>query len=946
MTQHPEVSPAPDSDPTRPGAPAAGARLPDATPAAPVNPGADLLSAPGAFRAAFLAGLQGIADPRELRASAVQRLAEARRAATVAIEKRLAASPRAARATVRAYADLTDAVVLAVFDVATALLHPVQSATKAGSIALLAVGGYGRAEMAPHSDVDLLFLTPWKVTPWAESVIESMLYMLWDLKLKVGHSCRTAKDCLRLGREDYTIRTALLEHRFIGGSRALADELRVQLRAELFRGTEAEFIEAKLAERAERHHRQGGMRYVLEPNVKEGKGGLRDLQTLYWIAKYIHQVETAADLVDRGVYSRDEYTNFAQAEDFLWAVRCQLHLITGRATDQLTFDLQVEVARRMAYEDGAGRRAVEHFMQDYFRHATRVGELTRVFLTALEAQHKKRAPMLERFFRRRRKLKPGYRETGNRLNVADAAAFLARPINFLELFEEALRTGLLIHPDAMRLVASNLDRIDDNLREDREAARIFLDLLLKHGNPERALRRMNELGMLAAYIPEFEPIVAMMQFNVYHHYTVDEHTIQCISTLAQIERGELVEELPLTSQILKDGVNRRVLFVALLLHDIGKGRADDHSILGAQIARRVAPRLGLNAEESETVEWLVRAHLLMSDMAQKRDISDPRTVRDFAKLVKTRKRLDLLTVLTVCDIRGVGPGTWNNWKAMLFRRLHAETAAALETGLEAVNREQRENEAKRALREALPSWDARDLRNELARHYAPYWQGLSTASHVIFANLLKGLADDEIRIDLHPDPDHDATRVAFVMADHPGIFARMAGALALAGANVIDARTYTSKDGYATDVFWVQDADGHPYEAARLPRLRQLIVRIMRGEVVAREALKTRDKVKKRESEFRFPTHITFDNEGSEIYTIIEVDTRDRPGLLYDLTRTLAAANIYIASAVIATFGAQVVDSFYVKDMFGLKLHSRPKQEALEKKLRAAIAEGAERAQA
>ena len=939
MTQPPEASAPPVSDPAT--LPAPGPARPDVSEA-----GADLLAAPAAFRAALLADLRPLSDPRDVRALAVKRLAAARRNAAAAIDDGFAAKPRAARAVVRAYSDLTDALVLAIFAVAAEVLHPVQSASQAERIAILAVGGYGRAEMAPHSDVDLLLLTPWKVTPWAESVIESMLYMLWDLRLKVGHSCRTVGDCLRLGREDYTIRTALLEHRFIGGNRALADELHTTLRTDLFRGTEAEFIEAKLAERAERHRRQGGMRYVLEPNVKEGKGGLRDLQALYWIAKYIHQVKSAADLVDRGVYTREEYETFAQAEDYLWAVRCHMHLITGRATDQLTFDLQVEVARRMGYEDAGGRRAVEHFMQDYFLHATKVGELTRVFLTALEAQHKKRAPMLERIFRRRKKLKPGYRETGNRLGVADPDAFLARPMAFLELFEEALRTGLLIHPDAMRLVAANLDRIDDTLRQDPEAARIFLDLLLKHGNPERALRRMNELGVLAAYIPEFEPIVAMMQFNVYHHYTVDEHTIQCISTLAQIERGELVEDLPLTTQIMKDGVNRRVLYVALLLHDIGKGRPEDHSILGAQIARKVAPRLGLTADESDTVEWLVRSHLLMSDMAQKRDLSDPRTVRDFAKLVKTRKRLDLLTALTVCDIRGVGPGTWNNWKAMLIRRLHGETASALETGLEAVNRDQREDQAKKALREALADWDAKDVRQELGRHYAPYWQGLSTESHVIFANLLKGIGQDEVRIDLHPDPDHDATRVSFALDDHPGIFARMAGALALSGANVVDARTYTSKDGYATDVFWVQDADGHPYEAARLPRLRDTLLRTLKGELVAREALKSRDKVKKREREFRFPTHITFDNEGSEIYTIIEVDTRDRPGLLYDLTRTLAAANIYIASAVIATFGAQVVDSFYVKDMFGLKLHSKSRQEALEKKLRAAIVEGAERARA
>ena len=846
----------------------------------------------------------------------------------------------------RAYAALMDATVEVVFRMATGLFHPLASPTEGERIAVLAVGGYGRAEMAPHSDVDLLFLTPWKTTAWAESVIESMLYILWDLKLKVGHASRTVKDCLRLGREDYTIRTALLERRFICGEEALAEELRKKLRNELFRNTAPEFIEAKLQERGDRHKRQGGQRYMLEPNVKEAKGGLRDLQTLYWIGKYIHGVRSPAELVDVGLLRADEFCAFEAAENFLWAVRCHLHLITGRAADQLTFDLQVEVASRMGYRDSGGRRAVEHFMQDYFRHATHVGELTRVFLTVLEQRHVKREAALAGLFRRRKKLRGGFRIDKGRITIGNEREFLSDKLNLLRIFEEALRTGYLIHPDAMRVVTANLDMIDDDMREDREATRIFLDLLLKHGNPERALRRMNELGVLSAFIPEFEPIVAMMQFNVYHHYTVDEHTIQTISTLAQIERKELIEELPLSSSILEEGVNRRVLYVALLLHDIGKGRPEDHSILGAQIARRVAPRLGLNAEECETVEWLVRYHLFMSDMAQKRDISDPRTVRDFAKVVKTKKRLDLLTVLTVCDIRGVGPNTWNNWKAMLLRRLHAETSDALVAGLESVNREKREDEQKRALREALKNWDAKDLRKETGRHYGPYWQGLSTETQAVFAELLRGIADDEIRIDIKPDLDRDATRACFALADHPGIFSRLAGALALVGANVVDARTYTSKDGYATAVFWVQDAEGHPYEHDHLPRLRTTIERTLKGEVVAREALKTRDKIKKRERQFQFPTHITFDNDGSEIYTIIEVDTRDRPALLYDLTRTLAANNIYIASAVIATFGAQVVDSFYVKDMFGLKLHTKAKRDSLERKLRQAITEGAERARA
>ncbi|WP_375261204.1 [protein-PII] uridylyltransferase [Palleronia sp.] len=909
-----------------------------------IVPAEELFDAP-TVRAAIEAAIDPD-DSSTVRRAAVAELRRVQDAARARIAEAFAAKPLASRETLSAYSWLTDRLVETIFDLIITHLHPKPNPTKGERLAVLAVGGYGRAEMAPFSDVDLLFLSPWKLTAWAESVIESMLYILWDLRMKVGHASRTVTDCIRLGREDVTIRTALLEHRFLCGERPIADELEARLWSELFEGTEAEFITQKLAERTERHQKQGGQRYVVEPNVKEGKGGLRDLQTLFWIAKYVNHVTDVADLVQKGTYTAHEFESFVRAESFLLAVRCHLHLIAGRAQDQLTFDMQVEVAQRMGYQDGKGRRAVEHFMQAYFRHATRVGELTRILLTALEADHKKQEPALIGLFRRRKRLRPGYALKQNRLTYADADAFLSDKLNLLRIFDEALRTGYLLHPDAMRLIAANLRLIDDEMRRNPEAVRIFFDMLLKHPNPDRALRRMNELGVLAAFIPEFEPIVAMMQFNMYHHYTVDEHTIQCIRHLSEIEAGEHRDDLPLSSGIVDGGISRKLLYTALLLHDIGKGRDEDHAVVGARIARKVCPRLGLSRADTETVEWLVRYHLLMSDMAQKRDLSDPRTVRDFAKAVRTKKRLDLLTLLTVCDIRGVGPGTWNNWKAQLLRTLHRETAFALENGLEALNRENRGNEAKRALREALSDWPAKDLRAETARHYPPYWQGLGIASHTAFAHLLRNIEDNQIRIDITDDVDRDATRICFAMVDHPGIFSRLAGALALVGANVVDARTYTSKDGYATAVFWVQDGDGHPYDPYRHDRLKGMIDKTLRGEVIARDAMESRDKLKKRERGFRVPTSIAFDNEGSEIYTIIEVDTRDRPGLLHDLTRVLANSNISIASAVIATYGAQVVDTFYVKDMFGLKIYTDAKQKALERKLREAIDAGAKRARA
>ncbi len=903
----------------------------------------DLIFDRAAFDADLRAALAGVLAPGDIRSTAVGLLKARQKAGRTRIAEAFTAAPFAARPMTRSYTYLTDQLVTAALCVAQEVLHPKPNPTASEHLSVIAVGGYGRGEMAPFSDVDLLFLTPYKITAWAESVIESMLYILWDLKLKVGHASRTTKECLRLAGEDFTIRTALLEQRHLAGDAELAATLVNRLRSDLFSGSERAFVEAKLTERETRHRKQG-QRYVVEPNVKEGKGGLRDLQSLYWIAKYVHDVDDAADLIPIGVFTEEEFRGFAAAEDFLWAVRGHLHLLNRRASEQLTFDMQAQVAETMGYEDTKGRRAVEVFMQDYFLHATEVGDLTRIFLTKLEADHVKAEPILERIFRRRPRVKEGYQVVNNRIAVAGDAAFLSDKLNLLRLFEEALRTGMLIHPDAMRLIKSNLHLIDEEVRTAPEAQRIFFDLLLKHGNPERALRRMNELGVLSAFIPEFEPIIAMMQFNMYHSYTVDEHIIQCIKTLAQIEKGELEEDLPVVSSILKHGVDRKVLYTALLIHDIGKGRSEDHSILGAQMARKIAPRLGLSKADTDTVEWLVRYHLLMSDMAQKRDIADPRTVRDFAKAVKEVKRLDLLCVLTVCDIRGVGPNTWNNWKAVLIRALYRQTRRALETGLEDLNRENRGAEAKRALRAALGDWPRKDLQKETARHYAPYWQALHVTAHVTFARMLRDVKDDEILIDLHPDEDRDATRACFVMADHPGIFARLAGALALVGANVVDARSYTTKDGMVTDAYWIQDAEGNPYDAARLPRLRQMIEKTLRGEVVAREAFKDRDKVKKRERAFKVPTHITFDNEGSEIYTIIEVDTRDRPGLLYDLARTLAASNVYIANAVIATYGEQVVDTFYVKDMFGLKYYAASKQRSLEKKLRQAIDDGVERA--
>ncbi len=880
-------------------------------------------------------------------------LIEANRAGRDIIKEAYQARPFETSRAIKSYTWLIDQIIKAAYSAAaTAVGLPDDERTR-GCLSILAVGGYGRAEMAPFSDVDLLFLVKKRSPKVINSVVEFMLYVLWDTGLKVGQATRTIEECLTLGKADQTIGTTMLECRHICGDRGMSGRLEKRLWRDLFGRTASEFVEDKLLERADRHRRQGGQRYMLEPNVKEGKGGLRDLQSLYWITKYISRAKHPAEMVARGFFTQIEYNRFEEAEQFLWTVRCHLHLLTNRASDKLTYDAQVEIARILDFRDGDGLRGVERFMQAYFRHATHVGELTRIFLTKLEAQHVKKPP--SRF---RLRFNPfgsdapsapaGYKIAQGRLAVVDEDRFLQDPLNILRVFEEGLKSEILIHPDAMRLVAANLHLIDDDVRNHPEASRIFVDLLIKYGNPERALRRMNELGVLGAFIPEFQHIVAMTEFSLYHKFTVDEHTIQCISNLNQIEHGDLVESLPVATGILRAGVNRRVLYVALLLHDIGKGRSEHHSIAGARIAETVAPRLGLDEKESETVVWLVRNHLLMSDVVQKRDISDPKTVHDFARHVQSTARLNLLTVLTVCDIRGVGPGTWTSWKAQQIRDLHAITQLALREGSETISAHGRVEAAKAALAERFADWPEELRQTELSRHFDQYWIGLDAESHFIVAELLRRIAEPSdnqaFNIDLGEDTIRDATRVCVVTVDHPGVFASITGALALAGANVIDARTYTSSDGYATSVFWILDIAGKHFGEDDLPRLHARVAKALINQTPARGGLRTRDKIKKTEREFKVPTAIAFDNDGSAICTIIEVDTRDRPGLLYDLTRTLSQSNIRISSAVIATYGAQAVDVFYVKDMFGLKITSTAKQEAIKRRLREAIDRGAERA--
>ncbi|MEQ1889504.1 MAG: [protein-PII] uridylyltransferase [Alphaproteobacteria bacterium] len=848
------------------------------------------------------------------------------------------------RQALQALSACQDNIISALFDYATRWISRATNPTSAERLSIAAVGGYGRGGLAPQSDIDLLFLLPYKQTPWGESVVEFMLYVLWDLGLKVGHATRSVDECIRLSRGDTTIRTALLESRYICGDMALFGDLKKRYTADVAADTSSSFVDAKLAERDQRHIRQGETRYLVEPNVKDGKGGLRDLHTLYWIGKYIYGVEDARELIARGILTQAEYDSFQHAEDFLSLVRCHLHLLTGRPVERLSFDVQQSIADRLGYKDHDGLSAVEWFMKDYFRTAKEVGDLTRIFCALLEDIHRKPVGLrrfLPRFGRVRHKGFEAFKAEGGRLNVAHDAVFADDPANLLRLFHTAQHNDLDIHPNALRLVTRSLDLIDDGLRTDKTANRLFLEMLCSRKDPETTLRRLNEAGVFGLFVPDFGRVVAMMQFNMYHHYTVDEHLIRAIGFLSEIEAGTLKDDHPLASEIMRRIKKREVVYLGVLLHDIAKGRPDDHSHAGAEVARHLCPRLGLSDADTEQVAWLVENHLLMSDVAQKRDITDPRTIAKFVEEIKSRERLRLMLVLTVVDIRAVGPGVWNSWKGQLLRQLNEEAESLLSGGHSTAGRGERIAAAKFKLAERLADFEPRQRERILAMHYPPYWLAGDVDLHEKHARFIAASwanAGAPFHMKREVNEARGVTEVTLFAPDHAGLFARVAGAFSSIGANIVDAKIFTTSDGMALDMFLVQNTEGGALaEEKKLERLPEILRKTLEGGHRPHIVLAGKRKLPKREQAFTVSSQVIFDNDASNTTTMIEVTARDRPGLLHDLTWALFENGVSINSAHITTYGEEAIDTFYVRDAFGLKITAQEKLRRIRKVLLEAL---------
>ncbi len=828
----------------------------------------------------------------------------------------------------RTLASLMDGLIAALHGYAGAMAG-------AGPMAVVATGGYGRGMLAPFSDIDLLFITPGQAPAETLAAVEFCLYLLWDLGLKVGHATRTVAECLAEADRDATVRTSMIDARLLAGDGSLFTAF-----TERFAASCAEhvgsFIAAKQAERDMRHHRFGDSPFLVEPNIKEGRGGLRDLQTMYWMARYVFDTRVMGDLVGLdspggGILIEREAKHARRSWDFLWTVRFHLHYVAGRAEERLTFDMQPVVGARMGYTRHGLQDGVERFMRHYFLTAREVTRITAVLEPAFvraalgpPALAKETDPAL---------LEQGFVLADGKLLAAPGRDFHSEPVQMLRLLQVARDRGLALHPLAIRALIRH-ERSAATLRGDAAAAAVFMDLLTAGKDGARWMQVLNETGFLGRFIPDWARIVGQMQFDSYHVFTVDEHTIEAVRVLDTLDRGDLTHVAPIASGLMEDLQSRRALYVAALLHDLAKGRGGDHSELGAELALSIGPMLGLSAEETEMVSWLVLHHLLLSQVAFRRDIDDPKTILDLVETIQSPERLKLLLVLTVADMRAVSPRVWNAWKATLLRELYARVAEVLAGGLATTERDVRVTRAKQAVARTLADWPAADRDAYLALGYPGYWLGFDTETHLRHARLVReaDAAGAPLTVKADPLPARAVTEITVYVADHAGLFSQIAGALAVAGASIVDARIHTLTNGMALDTFWVQDAAGGVFEAPhRLARLYVLVEQALSGRLRMADEIRRVSEalLGRRMRAIHVPPRVVVDNRASHTHTVIEVNGRDRPGLLHDVTGAISGQGMQIASAHVTTYGVRAVDVFYVKDVFGLKVDNERKLAAL-----------------
>ena len=794
---------------------------------------------------------------------------------------------------------------------------------------LIAVGGYGRGELSPHSDLDILFLLPNKLrkndTKKIENVIELILYILWDLGYTVGHSTRTIDDCIEKSRSDLTISTSLLEKRFVAGNNDIYDLLNNKFKTFIDNTKTLDFVEAKLKESETRHKRFGESRYVVEPNVKDGKGGLRDLHTLIWILKFAYKVDTISKLINVGALTKEEAVPFAEAQRFLLSVRCHLHYRANREDDRLAMDAQLEIAKSMNFKNTITHKDVERFMKRYFLATKTVGNLTRIFCAAIETEFNKPLRMSFLSFKNRKNITPFRLEVG-RLFSYEREILTENPINIIKLFYISHINNIDIHPKTLRQITSLRKLINLKVRQNVEANKMFLNILTSDKDPTRTLRLMNEANILGQFIPEFQKIVGLMQFDMYHSYTVDEHTIFTISNLHSLRSGKFSDFAPLTSSAILEIKSYKSLFVAMLLHDIAKGKKGDHSENGSLIASKICPRLGLNKEETKMVEWLVLHHLLMSKTAFRYELGDPKVIKNFAKQVRSIDKLKSLLALTVADIRGVGPDVWNDWKGALIKELYIKTYDLLKPPQEISKITEPLKSSKELLIRYLNNKGVNDLdiKTYCSKFYNNYWGTFNLPSVVNHYEIFTSMKNysKKLEVYLSNDSKLKATELLVITPDHHGLFSQISGLVASSGYDIVSAKIITRSDGYALDTFFLQNKERKPISDINLrKKLIETITKGLEGNFNIEKALNIKWKeIPARFRAVKAPIRVIIDNKTSDQYTILDIKCKNAPGVLYKITKIITSLGLQINTANVSTYGDRVVDIFYLKNAFGSKV--------------------------
>ena len=837
--------------------------------------------------------------------------------------------------TARSISEFQDTLIKTIYEFIVQNVYLPKDLKNIDKICLVAVGGYGRGTLAPFSDIDLLFLHSNKLNNWTESVIEYMLYILWDLGFKVGHATRNLDQCLELSKSDLTIRTSILEARYVHGHKDLYEKLIQRFNTEIVAKTADEFIEMKLDERDKRHNTYGSSRFLVEPNVKESKGGLRDLHTLFWIGKYLFRTQALDDLTKNDQFlTSSELNSFKKAEDFFWVVRCHLHFISNRDNEVLTFDKQLELASRLGYAKRPGQKDVERFMKHYFMTAKEVGNLTRIVCASLEEKSIKKDPTVYEVldnllsFRKKDNKETNFYIKKGRLHTKDNFSFNENKLDLIRLFIIADQDNVLLSPEIIQSTNRSLKIIDNDLRNNKLANKIFLDLFSNSREPETILRNMNDAGVLAKFLPDFARVEGMSLFNLYHNYTVDEHLLKTVGFMSKIINNTLSQPHPFTSNFNAKLDNKKVLLLSAFLHDIGKGRKQDHSILGSQITEKLCNRIGMKKNEVSQTAWLVKNHLVMSDVAQKRDLYDPKTIVDFASIVKNQKNLDYLLALTVADIMSVGPSIWNAWKSGLLRTLYNETSNYLSGDKnKSIENENNCIKAQNKFKEELSDWPKLLINSYVHRFSNNYWLTTSIEQQIAHAKILKDKDSKNISLEIYSkkNTNNNTTTITLIGPDYPNLLETLAGACSLYDANIIDAQIETTIDGIAIDTISVsrdfQDQD----EERRIIRISDCIKKSLSGELsLDREISKKFTKIRY-EKTFKVRNEVNITNEFSNNSTVIEIEGRDRPGLLYQIANTLKETNINIKSAHIVTFGEKANDIFYITNLFGEKIYTPEK---------------------